>query len=407
MPKAEQSQNKVIDLRSYQKGNTLSKSASSDTNTNTQPPGTSQGNKAGKSSFFHSKKNLIAFIVFIVLILSIGGALAYFSLTGNDFKNEVNHAGKNGSQDSSQLVEVPLNGVYASADMARRIPIGVMIENLVTIRPQIGLDKANIIFEALAEGGITRFLVFYVEQRADQIGPVRSARQYYLDWMEETHGLYVHAGGSPWALSAIPDYNFFDMSALGNDGKYFWRDNTDSAPHNLYTKHDLIELGIRDKGIKNIGKYESWEFKNEDTSLIGELDGHGERFKQATDITLDFSSESYEVRWEYDKDKNEYKRFNGGQPHTERRTGDQLRSKNIAVAKVRAYPRDEQRLQMETLEGGDAIVFRDGVAFEGTWKKEPNRDDRLRFYDVDGKEIEFNRGVTWIEIIPPDREIKY
>ncbi len=347
-------------------------------------------------------------VYFYFTSLSIGGTAAPIA-SDETKKEEV-------TVPEQKLVAGLADGIMQSENTAQAVPYEVMIENLSTIRPQTGLSKASVVFEALAEGGITRFLAIFQGKTLDQIGPVRSARNYYLDWAEEFHGLYIHAGGSPTALSAIKNYDFTDINALTSDGKYFWRDKQDRAPHNLYTKTDLLNVARRDKGVGSVAKFDSWKFKDDTGSWIGKMKSDtvatadsvksDELFRQATEIGLDFSTSGYAVKWSYDQAKNEYKRFNGGQSHTDRATGQQLTAKNVAVAKVKAKPLDEKRLVLDTALGGTALLFHDGIVEEGTWKK-PVRGERMRFYNKDGAEIVFTRGATWVEVIPPDKKITY
>ena len=139
-----------------------------------------------------------------------------------------------------------------------------MIENMVTSRPQSGLDRANLVYEALAEGGITRFLaVFASGEEIEKIGPVRSARTYYLDWAKELSAAYIHVGGSPEALRLIPQYDILDLNQFYNSPN-FWRAKERAAPHNLYTSSELLARAVVSKKWGPTGSFESWELKNKE-----------------------------------------------------------------------------------------------------------------------------------------------
>ena len=150
------------------------------------------------------------------------------------------------SQDTSLTKARLLDGRVVAKEDAELLPIGIMIENLPTVRPQSGLSQAQVVYEALVEGFSTRFLVVYdPKELPDLIGPIRSSRPYYLEWISEYDGLYVHAGGSPESLAAIDGLGIKDLNALFK-GQYFWRDHSQSAPHNLYSSRELIDKAVRD-----------------------------------------------------------------------------------------------------------------------------------------------------------------
>ena len=294
-----------------------------------------------------------------------------------------------------------LDGLQVARGQENYYPVAIMIENLVSTRPQYGLSKAQLVYEALAEGGITRFLAVYTTaDNLKEIGPVRSARPYFVDWADELSSMFVHAGGSPEALKQIPSTDIIDLNQIAGDHAFFWRHKDFAAPHNLFTSTQLITLAQRDKQVAEQGTYQPWLFKSE-TPLE-------ERPIEEKNITIDFSTFSYKVEYHYDRDPNDYRRSNGGEEHKDQATGEQIRVKNIVIQKVQTslLESGSNRLKMVTSGQGDAIIFRDGRAVEGTWKK--NKDnERTRFYDTEAKEIEFNAGSTWVEVVPTDREIVY
>lgn len=443
-----QEHNKIVDLRNQQRPHSsqVASKKHGEGHIDLEQQNDSKSDERGnKTKVRYSKKQKISIAVLIMILITSIITSAFFLF----YEKEKSSLGVDGNQNNSSeenngpaLYPGLADGVLQSKETAQALPFTVMIENLSTIRPQSGLDKASVVYEALAEGGITRFLVVFAGKEISKIGPVRSARNYYMDWAEEFHGIYAHAGGSPSALAAIKNYDFTVLNALTSDGKYFWRDKTERAPHNLYTKTELLSIARRDKKVENTATYNSWKFKDDLGSWIGKTQAEVEGmmnaenadtpvtntddqdqgtqdaapitdsaksdqvYRQATDITLNFSTPGYKVLWTYDREANNYKRSNGGQPHTDQLTGVQLRSKNIAVAKVKASPLDDTRLEMITTGSGDALIFHDGISIEGKWKK-PARGDRMRFYDDEDREIEFNRGNTWVEIIPPDKQITF
>lgn len=305
---------------------------------------------------------------------------------------------------SDALVHRVIDGVKVEQGKENLLPVAVMIENLVTIRPQAGLQNAQVVYEALAEGGITRFMAVYASGDAiAEIGPVRSARKYFVDWAEEYRSMYVHAGGSPNALQQLATSSLLleDLNQISGDHPYFWRDSSIPAPHNLFTSSELLAYALRDKAFQEkVGEYDGWKF----TSASEKKDRpEEERF-----IALQYYSSSYHVRYAYDRETNTYLRFQGDQPHTDRLTNEQIRVKNVAVQFIPTSLLEESsgRLDVETIGEGKAIIFRDGLTFVGTWKKE-TAEERTRFFTEDGKEVEFIPGNIWIQVAPDDRVIEY
>jgi hypothetical protein len=301
---------------------------------------------------------------------------------------------------TGELVARQLDGVLVEPEKANTNILAVMIENINESRPPSALDKASVVYEALAEGGITRFLALYpIGVSFAELGPVRSARPYYISWAEEYRALYVHAGGSPQALTYLRSgqAKVIDFNQFVNGG-HFWRDKTRVAPHNLYTDSDKLYLGLKRAAPDASPTFSSWTFQTEPTLE--------QRPVQVPDTTIDFSSFNYKVTYQYDREQNRYQRLVGEKPHLTR-DGQQIYAKNIIVqyTKTGLIANDSQRLQMETSGEGRAVIIRDGTVIEGTWKK-PSASERTQWFDTSGQTIPLNRGPIWIEIVPPDRVVK-
>ena len=264
----------------------------------------------------------------------------------------------------------------------------VMIENHSNARPQSGIADASLVYEAIVEAPITRFLaVFSADKKISKIGPVRSARPFYVDWALEFKSLYAHVGGSDAALKQLASNYKYDFNEFSN-GKYFWRSSTRPQPHNVYTSSDFINQAAADKGWTLAGDFAAWLFKP-DAALADRGD--------VESIKVDFMSPAYAVEWRYDRDKNEYIRLQAGQAHVDL-TGQAIRAKNIAVMNVKGKVIDSYgRLEVQTLGNGDATVFLDGQTFSGKWRRNTLA-DRTRFFDDQGAEIRFNVGTTWVEV---------
>jgi hypothetical protein len=296
--------------------------------------------------------------------------------------------------DATGLARRALDGVKVAAAEANLFPISVMIENLDVTRPQSGLSQAGVVYEAPVEGGITRFLaVFATSDMVTEIGPVRSARPYYVEWAKEYDGVYVHAGGSPQGLARIKELEIRDFSQFYNAGSFIEKAGK-ARPHHLFTNSTLLGLGFRDKDYPDAGPYRTWQFK--DDAPIAER-------PNTQTISLDFSNFNYQVDYAYDKTTNTYVRSQAQVEAKDEATGKTIAPKNVIVQYVAISKYDEQRLDITDVGSGTAIIFRDGKATTGTWSKK-DASARTLFYDANGTEIEFNAGQTWVEVIEKDRE---
>jgi hypothetical protein len=337
--------------------------------------------------------------VFVLMIFIVGLRYAsydYYSITRGKASvvSNFNLKEEKPAEKCPGCVRRLLDGVYVEPAKENSFPVAVIIENHPDARPQSGLSKANLVYEAEAEGGITRFLAFFApstqEQNLKKIGPIRSARPYFVDWARELSALLVHCGGSPAALAKISKEGVFNLNEFYNED-YFWRDNAISAPHNIFTSSDSINEYLEFKNAQK-GRFLGWKFKN-DKELK-------EDSEITSKITVDFQSPDFMVEWKYDKKGNDYIRYMGGKQHKDA-NGDEIRAKNVIIQYVKARVIDKElRLEMEHIGKGEALVCLDGRCERGQWRK--NSDvSRTRFYHGNGDEFEFNAGTTWIEVVRP------
>lgn len=294
----------------------------------------------------------------------------------------------------------PINGVLFKKSEAQawvnNLPLAVMVENHTAARPQTGLSRADVVYEALAEGGITRFLAVYLQEESE-IGPVRSARPYYLDWAVEYDAAYTHFGGSPDALDKIVSFGIKDLNGIYIGAPTFERSKSRPSPHNVYTTTQKLREQASKKGYSKGSEIVSWKFLDE--KAIPERKERPDNFS----INLNFKGTfGYAVEWRYNADTNSYFRFNGGGAQIDTLTNSPLEAKCIIVQTVQDSPdpSGHSRLRMATTGSNSAVVFANGKFVEGTWKKD-QRTDRTKFLDTAGNEIKLNRGKIWVEIIPP------
>jgi hypothetical protein len=327
----------------------------------------------------------------------------------------------------------------------------VMIENHTGARPQSGLQNADIVYEAVAEGGITRFMgVYYcnvVSGAANKydVGPVRSARTYFLDLASEyaDYPLYAHVGGANCSAPMDPVTGrqagpcttakkalaVEQISNYGWNNKGTWGDLSQfslsykacrrepertgqvrDTEHTMYCSTSEMYKVAADRGLTNMTlinktswdkNYRSWTFKQKDAPADT---------TSAPQISFDFwpGYKDYSVTWDYDKAANQYLRTNGGQKQIDFNSGEQLYTKNLVVqfAKETSHIDEHGHLLYDVIGTGKGLLFQNGTQQEITWSK-ANRISRTIFKDKSGKEINFVPGMVWVEILPIGNTVSY
>lgn len=301
---------------------------------------------------------------------------------------------------SARHVVSPLTGEAAPGNLSNRRPIAVMLDNYSPdARPQSGLDRADIVFETLAEGGITRFLAVYQHRDASVIGPVRSTRIYFNSWAAGLGVIFGHDGGNVDALQQLPHLSsIYNIDADRTFGP-FYRVNTRAVPHNEYTGTTALRACAAAHGGATTGAPPALPFK---------ADAPASQRPAHFTLSIDFSYDTYNVQWQYDPSANDYLRFMGGAPHVDAITGKQLTAKNIVVMRTTESsdhdPFTPGSIMLQTVGSGPATVYRDGQAIAGTWNKS-SIEGPLRWLGPDGQPISLDRGTTWVEVVPNGNQV--
>lgn len=338
-------------------------------------------------------------LIGILLLGGVGGSLFYFFGCQKDLKKSLSRLGLRSLKIPGHFVFCPLDGRQVKDEsLVKRRPLVVKVENLSDARPQSGLDKADIIYEAMAEGGITRFAVVYLCQDVEEIGPVRSARLQDIDFVREFDGLFAHCGGSDAYMDASKA-GMADMDEFTYEEAY-WRSDERYAPHNLYTSTKRLREAAQKAGLE------------QETPLRGYLFKKGEPGKnKALSIKIPYPA-ACDVQYTYDAKTNIYLRSVAGEPHTDKVTASQLAPKNVIIQYI-SYSYSDYgeeygmggRQMMELVGEGRAQIFLDGNLIEGRWTKAAASEPTI-FTDAGGQEIKFNRGQIWISIVPESYSIE-
>jgi hypothetical protein len=294
-----------------------------------------------------------------------------------------------------RLVGDPITGQPIPPDLAGRLPLGVMIDNHPEARPQWGLSFASRVYEALTEGGITRYLAIFGPRDVDRVGPVRSARTQFLEYAQELHAALAHVGGNEDALALIAARHLLTLDQYRYSGAYRRILNPRIAyEHTMFTSTRALRT-LADRAGRLVSASIDHPLWKADVPL--------DRRPTSQRITVSFSTPAFRVSWAYRRATNDYQRILAGVPDTDAATGRVISAKSIAIAAIgrtRGWtPIHEETWTFADIGSGEAWVVQDGTVTRGTWRK-PSPADRLRFLDQAGSEIAFDSGPQWVEIVP-------
>jgi len=380
------------------------------------------------------KKNKFTLILILTYIFSALVSFFIFSgVIGGLYKGvqspvpEVVTDGKKTLFDESlpKTEPCPINGQLFSKQQKNwwegHRPLGIMIENHEESRPQSGLTKADAVYEAVAEGGITRFLAVFYCQDAEIVGAVRSARTYFLDFISEygDYPLYAHVGGANTpgpadALSQIRDYgwqNYNDLNQFSIGFPIFYRDydrlgRTVATEHTMYSSTTLLwDYAKEDRGLSDVDEDgNEWDENFTPYKFKEDVKEGARPSSQTISYTAWEGYGAYTVKWTYDKTTNSYFRSNDGEAHTDLNNSEQIKAKNVVVLFMReSRANDGYENNLHLLYGttgkGKAVVFQDGEEIQANWAKS-KKTSRLILTDSRGKEIELNPGLIWFSVLP-------
>ena len=290
----------------------------------------------------------------------------------------------------------PLTGMPRDEEAKLR-PVAVMINNLKPARPQSGLPHADVVWEVLAEGGITRLIAIFQSDEAydGDIGPIRSIRPYMIELAESYNAVIVHAGASNDAYAILQRQKKEHLDEITNAGSWFRRDKSRKAPHNLYSDLPSLRAGAEKRGYAADVEVPAFRFLDDE--------GDGAQAGSAREIDIRFSLKSYIVTYRYDAEKGRYLRFINGEPHTDLVSGEQLAATNLVVLGTsHKVLDDEGRLAVDLNAGGPAMLIRRGEAIECAWERDANGVIRLM---KDGAELPFARGTVYYHVVPDAQSV--
>lgn len=284
----------------------------------------------------------------------------------------------------------PLTGIETNEDVNSR-PFAVMVNNHPKARPQSGLHMADIVYEVLAEGDVTRFLAVFQSEKPETIGPVRSARDYYIELSKGFDALYVAHGWSPEAQQILNSGKIDNINGMVYDGTLFWRADHNVAPHNSYISFENIVKGANKQGYSMEDEVPSFSFLSE-TEIDG-IEG-----TTAEHVRVSYSSRDiFSAVYDYNAEKSKYERYSGGDQTVDRETSTPVLLDNVLIVEMNhRFIDDYGRRAIDVTTGGKGFLLQKGKAQEIEWK---NVEGRIVPF-ANGEEVGLVPGKTWINIIP-------
>lgn len=306
-----------------------------------------------------------------------------------------------GSPDTTHEGEMrsDLTGLWVPLEVGTKRPYAFQFNNFKTVSNQWGISQADIVYEAIVEGGITRLLGIGENYSGDKIGSTRSARHYFVSIADEYDAIYIHFGKTKYATAKMNELGIDHMDGSEGIGDtVFYRDKSIKAPHNAFASLEGIQAGIKKKGFRTEhaeGYEPHYSFYQEDTDLTNGT--------AADRIDIDYSSYNSPY-FEYNSTDKLYYRYQFGAPHIDSNTGKQLAFKNIIIQFVKEWNIDKNGYQTMDIENasGSGYYITNGKLVPITWKK--NEAKRwMRYYDENGNELTVNPGKTFIALFPNNR----
>lgn len=290
-----------------------------------------------------------------------------------------------------------LTGLWVPVETGTKRPYAIQFSNFKTVRNQWGIGQADIVYEALVEGGITRLLAIGENFSGDRIGSIRSSRHYFASFADEYDAIYIHYGKTKYATSKIKELKIDNLDGeTGIGNTVFYRDKSMKAPHNAFTSLEKILAGIEKKGYRtehNPDFEPHFKFYDGDTDING---------TDCNKITIKYPYNKPYL--EYNPSDKLYYRYQFGEVHKDSNTGEQLAFKNIIVQFVKEWDIDKNGYQTMELENaeGTGYYITNGKMIPITWKKNESK-KWMRYYDSSGQELTLNPGKTYIAVFPNNR----
>ena len=335
----------------------------------------------------------ILIIILVILIIAAGGVLAYKIV--NDKEDTETAATEENNVLTAEVEEKKVQ-IFQGNDR----PIAVMIDNHSGAWPQAGLQQAYMVYEIIVEGGETRLMALFKGADVEKIGPVRSARHYFIDYAMENDAIYTHFGQSPQAQSDIKKFSIDDINGIAEDGTTFWRVKDKSAPHNAVTSTEKLLKSAQSKKYKTTSDEESvLNYVTDEVNL--------ENGQDAISVTIPHS-DLQTVKYVYNEETKLYERYARNKKQADWTTGDAVTTKNIIITFCDNYTLSDSenkgRQGLKNIGTFDGYYITNGKAIKIKCIKNA-RDEKTTYQDLEGNEIKVNDGNTFVNICSTDTDV--
>lgn len=334
----------------------------------------------------------VLIVILVILIICAGGVLAY-KITKDKENIEETVANENVAPVEEKKVQI-FNG--------NDRPIAVMIDNHSDAWPQAGLQDAYMVYEIVVEGGETRLMALFKGANVEKIGPVRSARHYFIDYAMENDAIYVHFGQSPQAESDIKKYSINDINGISEDGTTFWRVKDKVSPHNAVTSTENLLESAKSKKFKTTSSESSiLNYVTNEVNL--------EAGEEAKSVTIPHST-LQTVKYVYNEEEKVYERYARNKQQKDWTSGNAVTTKNIIITFCDNYTltdsENKGRQGLKNIGTFDGYYITNGRAIKIKCIKNA-RDDKTIYQDLAGNTIEVNDGNTFVNICPTNSNVVF
>jgi hypothetical protein len=284
----------------------------------------------------------------------------------------------------------PLTGVVSETETDGKA-VAVMINNHPKARPQSGLNKADIVYEILAEGDVTRFLAVFQSEKPVNMGPVRSARDYYIDLAKGLDALFIAHGYSEEARELLESDFVDNLNGMIYDGTLFKRASFRDAPHNSYITYENVIKGAKEKNYSMNQSPPEFQFLSEEDSKSVTGD-------EANSVMISYSASGvFNSTYEYDESIGKYKRYSDGEQTIDYETKDPILVDNLFIIETTHQVIDDAaHKEIDLQSGGSGYLLQKGKVMEVEWKN----DNGLIVPIRDGEVVPFVQGKTWVNVVP-------
>lgn len=363
-------------------------------------------------------KILIGILFILIVVAGVLLGMKYFK----DQANNEEVANNNVEVEQPKVEEKKEPKTFAGDER----PVAFMVDNNINAMPQAGLEQADLIYEIIVEGGETRLMMVMKNQNLKKIGPLRSARHYFIDYALENDAIYVHYGQSPQAKSDLEKLGINHINGIYESASNFWRDNTRYAPHNAVTSTANLKTIFKREGFKtttnkgNVLNYVAEDYDLESvyeevetsTNTTNQENTEDEATTEkkitnlANKVTIPYSAYNT-VKYTYNEETKTYTRYSRDNIQKDWNTGKAISVKNIIITKCKNWSIDSYgRQTLDNVKTLNGYYITNGKYIPIKCEK-ISRSGKTIYKDLEGNEINVNDGKTFIQICPIDSKISF